>query len=61
MRSQGALGCYRCRYRIGGTGKGHEEGIPLRIHLEPMVLLESSTQQLLTLRQHNSIAIAYLL
>src|SRR5207237_3656627 len=32
MRSQSTLGCYRCRDRIGGTRKGHEEGISLRIN-----------------------------
>ena len=40
MGEEGMLGSHRSRDRIGGTRKGYEEGIALRIHLVTMELAE---------------------
>ncbi len=58
VSGKSALRGYRRRDSIRGTSKHHEEGIPLRIHLVAMPVLENATQQLPALRQHIGIALA---
>jgi hypothetical protein len=58
MASQGKLRSYRCGDSIGGTSKGHEEGIPLRVELAAVMPTKSRTQQLAALAQDTCVAFA---
>src|SRR5437899_867789 len=61
MRGKGALGSHSSRDGIGGTRKGEEKGISLRINFMSVILLESRSQQLPTLSQHMAILLTYVL
>src|SRR5215472_17555641 len=49
MGSEGTLRVYCCEGGIGGTSKGHEESIALRIDFVAAPLLEGSAQQVAAL------------
>ena len=50
-----------CGNRIGGTGKGDEEGISLGVNFAPMKLDEQLPQQVSALGQHIGVALPQLL
>src|SRR5947207_15799261 len=61
MRGKGALGGHGSRDGIGGTRKGEEKGVSLRINFMPVKRLESRVQQLPALSQHMAILLTYVL
>jgi hypothetical protein len=61
MRGKDALGGHSSRDGIGGTRKGEEQGVSLRINFMPVKPLESRVQQLSALSQHMAILLTYVL
>jgi hypothetical protein len=61
MRGKVALGGHGSRDGIGGTRKGEEKGVSLRINFMPVKRLESRVQQLPALSQHMAILLTYVL
>src|SRR5258708_15180174 len=49
-----------CQHSVGGTGKGHEESIALRIHFVAVIFLESGAQQLAAFCQYLAIVVSQL-
>src|SRR5258706_2323837 len=60
-RGEDALGGKGSRDGIGGTRKGEEKGVSLRINFMPVKPLESRVQQLSALSQHMAILLTYAL
>src|SRR6266851_9570283 len=61
VAGESPLGGHSRREGIGGTSKGDEEGIALRVDLVPVILVERRAQQVPRLHQQAGVAVAHLL